>query len=152
MIQEFKSFIARGNVIDMAVGVIIGGAFGKIVSSLTEDLIMPPIGMVLGKVDFASLFVQLAGEPASSLDAARQAGVPILAYGNFVNQIINFLIIAFCVFLLVKAVSRLMPKKEEEAPAGPAMRDCPECCSSIPAKARRCSHCTAVVEPTESAA
>lgn len=152
MIQEFKSFIARGNVIDMAVGVIIGGAFGKIVSSLTEDLIMPPIGMLLGKVDFSSLFIQLAGDPATSLDAARKAGVPILAYGNFVNQILNFLIIAFCVFLLVKAVNRMMVKEEAPAPAGPEMRDCPECCSPIPAKARRCPQCTATVEPTESAA
>lgn len=152
MIQEFKEFIARGNVIDLAVGVIIGGAFGKIVSSLTEDLIMPPIGLVLGKVDFNSLFVSLNGQAYESLAKAREAGAPVLAFGSFFNQVVSFLIIAFCVFLLVKAVNKLNREKED-APAAPApaTRECPECLSTVALKARRCPHCTSSLEPVAAA-
>ena len=147
MLGEFKEFIARGNVIDLAVGVIIGGAFGKIVTSLTEDLIMPPLGLVLGKVDFNSLFVSLNGEYYPTLAKAREAGAPVLALGSFLNQCVNFVLIAFCVFLLVKAVNRF--KRQRQAPPVPAptTRECPECLSAIPQMARRCAHCTAAVEP-----
>ncbi|MDO5295646.1 MAG: large conductance mechanosensitive channel protein MscL [bacterium] len=161
-ISEFKQFIARGNVVDMAVGVIIGGAFGKIVTSLTEDVIMPPIGMLLGKVNFSSLFVPLINDPSKMADAAEYAGktldlmnmpmdkvkamgIPVIAYGNFLQMVLDFLIIAFCVFLLIKAVNKLMPKpKEEPAPAAPAVKVCPECLSEIPAEAKRCKFCTSV--------
>lgn len=148
MLNEFKEFIARGNVIDLAVGVIIGGAFGKIVTSLTEDILLPPVGMALGKIDFSSLFLSLNGQTYPSVEVARTAGAPVVAWGLFLNNLVNFLIVAFCIFLLVKAINRLHRKKEgaPETPA-PAMRECPDCLSSVPVKARRCSHCTSALEP-----
>ena len=125
MLKEFKTFVAQGNVMDLAVGVIIGAAFGKIVSSLVEDVIMPPIGMLLGKVDFSNLFVQLGGDAVKSVAEAKKAGVPIIAYGNFLNQVVSFLIVGFVVFLMVRQVNRL--KKEELAapppPAEPAAEE-----------------------------
>src|SRR5205085_9509464 len=138
MLKEFKEFIARGNVLDLAVAVVIGAAFGKIVTSFVEGVIMPPIGMLLGKVDFASLFFVLdksKGIPASLADA-KTRGVPVIAYGAFLNDVVNFLIIAFVIFLIVKAVNR---KKKED----PAVKDCPHCLTSIPAAATRCSGCCA---------
>lgn len=148
MFQEFKEFIARGNVVDMAVGVIIGAAFGRIVTSMTEDLLMPPLGLVLGKVDFSSLFLSLNGQTYPSLEAAKAAGAPVIAWGFFLNQVVSFLIVAFCVFLLVKAVNRMHRKKEQAPdPSVPSTRECPECLSTIPIMARRCSQCTSVVEP-----
>ncbi|MCB2047245.1 MAG: large conductance mechanosensitive channel protein MscL [Novosphingobium sp.] len=124
MLGEFKEFIAKGNVLDLAVAVIIGAAFGKIVSSLTDDLIMPIMGSVVGDVDFSNLYVVLSGnvEPGTSLAAARAAGANVLAWGNFISVVINFLILAFVIFLLVKQANRIMPKKEE-APAGPSEVD-----------------------------
>ena len=119
MVKEFKEFAMKGNVVDMAVGVIIGAAFGKIVTSLVEDILMPPLGMVLGKVDFASLFLQLSGTPVTSLVEAKKAGVPVIAYGNFLNQIINFVIVAFAIFLVVKQVNRF--RREEPAPPAPEL-------------------------------
>jgi large conductance mechanosensitive channel len=135
MIKAFRDFIARGNVIDLAVGVIIGAAFGKITSSLVSDVIMPPIGLVLGKVDFSSLFVDLSGKEYPSLKAAKDAGAPTINYGVFVNAVIDFLIVAFVVFLLVQSVQKLMPK-------APSTKDCPRCIQAIPVKATRCPHCT----------
>lgn len=140
MLKEFKEFAVRGNVIDMAVGVIIGGAFGKIVSSMVSDVLMPPIGLLMGKVDFTSLFVSLNGEPYPSLAAAKEAGAPTLNYGVFLQHSFDFIILAFVVFMLVRQVSRL------KGPAPEATtRDCPLCFSTIPKKATRCSHCTAEV-------
>ena len=143
MLKEFREFIARGNVIDLAVAVVIGAAFGKIVTSLVEGLIMPPIGLILGGVDFASLFYVLdasKGVPASLADA-KAKGVPVLAYGQFLNDIINFLIIAFVIFLVVKAYNRL--KSRQATDDGPTTKDCPFCLSTIPLKATRCRDCTA---------
>ena len=137
MLKEFKEFIARGNVIDLAVAVIIGVAFGKIVTSLVEGIIMPPIGLLLGKIDFASLFVVLdssKGVPVSLADA-KTKGVPVVAYGQFINDIINFVIIAFVIFLVVKFVNKVRRKDV-------SMQDCPECLTSIPLAARRCAACT----------
>jgi large conductance mechanosensitive channel len=144
MLKEFKEFAMRGNVLDMAVGIIIGAAFGKIVSSLVEDVLMPPIGLLLGKVDFSSLFINLSGQSYPSLEAAKAAGAATLNYGIFINAIINFLIVAFAIFLLIKQVNRLTAKKEE-APAAPSTKDCPRCLSQIPIKASRCAHCTSDV-------
>ena len=143
MLKEFKEFIARGNVIDLAVAVVIGAAFGKIVTSLVEGLVMPPIGLVLGKVDFASLFYVLdtsKGVPRS-LAEAKTMGVPVVAYGQFINDIINFLIVAFVIFLVVKAYNRL--KSKQAADEAPTTKDCPYCLSTIPLKATRCKDCTA---------
>jgi len=141
--KEFRDFIARGNVIDLAVGVIIGAAFGKIVTTLVEGVIMPPIGLALGRVDFSSLFYVLdasKGIPASLADA-KTKGIPVIAYGQFVNDIISFLIVALAVFLLVKQVNRL--KREEPAPAAaPVTMECPYCATTIPVKAKRCPNCT----------
>ncbi len=139
MLKEFKEFIARGNVIDLAIAVVIGVAFGKIITSLVDGIIMPPIGLLLGKVDFASLFVVLdhtKGTPASLADA-KAKGIPVIAYGAFINDVVYFLIIAFVIFLLVKIVNRI--KKKEEA----ATRDCPHCLTAIPLAATRCSGCCA---------
>lgn len=139
MLKEFREFIARGNVIDLAVAVIIGAAFGKIVTSLVDGILMPPIGLLLGKVDFSSLFFDLSGQRPASLAEAKTKGLPVIAYGSFLNDVISFLIIAFVVFLIVKAVNRLKSKQETEE--GPTTKDCPHCLSSIPLKATRCSQC-----------
>jgi len=145
MLKEFKEFAMRGNVVDMAVGIIIGAAFGAIVGSFVADVIMPPIGMLLGNVDFANLFLVLkegsAAGPYASLDAAKEAGAVAVSYGVFINTVINFLIVGFAIFLFVKSVNK-MKKKEEAPPPEPTTKDCPECLSSIPIKARRCAHCT----------
>ncbi len=141
MLKEFKNFAMRGNVLDMAVGIIIGAAFGKIVTSFVEDVMMPPLGRLLGHVDFSNLFLSLTEASYQTLAAAKAAGAPTLNYGMFLNTIINFLIVAFAVFLLVRQVNRWATKP---APAAePTTRDCPQCLMAIPVKARRCGHCTA---------
>ena len=137
MLKEFKEFIARGNVIDLAVAVVIGAAFGRIVTSLVEGVIMPPIGLALGKADFSNLFIDISGQNPISLADAQLKGLPVIAYGRFLNDIISFLIIAFVVFLVVKAVNRL----RAEPPAPPNTKDCPRCLTAIPLGATRCSAC-----------
>jgi len=139
MFKEFKEFAMRGNVIDMAVGIVIGGAFGKIVSSLVGDLIMPVVGKITGNVDFANLFVNLSGGEFASLKAAKEAGVATVNYGIFVNTIIDFIIVAFAIFMVVRLMNRL---KKQPAPADPTTKECPHCLSSVPIKATRCAHCT----------
>jgi large conductance mechanosensitive channel len=142
MLKEFKEFAMRGNVIDMAVGIIIGAAFGRIVSSVVTDIIMPPIGLVLGHVDFSNLFINLSGTHYDSLVDARKAGAAVIGYGAFLNTIIDFLIVAFVVFLLVKQVNRMV--KPTPAPAALPTKECPYCVSGgIALKATRCPHCTA---------
>ena len=141
MLREFKEFVARGNVIDLAVAVIIGAAFGKIVTSLVDGVIMPPIGMLLGNVDFANLFIDLSGRAPASLKAAKDGGLPVIAYGQFLNDVISFLIIAFVVFLLVKAINRL----RAEPPPPPNTKDCPFCLTAIPLGASRCAACCSEV-------
>ena len=142
MLKEFKDFAMKGNVLDMAIGVIIGGAFGKIISSLVSDVLMPPIGMLMGKVDFSSLFINLSGTPQPSLAAAKAAGSPTINYGVFLQATFDFIIIAFVIFLLVKQVNRL---KKPEPTAAPTTKDCPHCLSAIPIKATKCAHCTSTV-------
>jgi len=139
MWKEFKEFIARGNVIDLAVAVIIGAAFGKIVTSLVEGVIMPPIGLALGKVDFSSLFIDLSGQRPASLADAKAKGLPVVAYGLLINDIITFLIIALVVFLIVRAVNRL----RAAPPPPPNTKDCPRCLTAIPLGATRCAACCA---------
>jgi len=139
MLKEFKAFIMRGNVVDLAIGVIIGGAFGAIVSSLVKDIIMPPIGLLLGKVDFAKLYVALDGKTYESLAKAQELGAPTLNYGQFINTIINFLIIGFVIFLIVKAINKM--QKPAAAPA-PTTKNCVFCATEIPLAAKRCPHCT----------
>jgi large conductance mechanosensitive channel len=141
MWKDLKAFILRGNVLDLAVGIIIGAAFGKIVTSLVSDVIMPPIGLLLGKVDFSSLYINLSGQPYDSLAAAKAAGAATINYGSFINMVLDFLIVAVVVFFLVRGVSRLMPKPKE-APPAPSTKDCPFCLSAVPLKATRCPHCT----------
>jgi large conductance mechanosensitive channel len=141
MLKDFKEFIARGNAFDLAVGVIIGGAFGGIVTSLVNDVIMPPVGALLGGIDFSNFFLNLKGGEYASLAAAKAAGVPTIAYGAFLNTVINFLIVAFVIFMLVRGVNQL--KKQPPAPeAVPTTKECPLCLSTIPIKATRCAHCT----------
>jgi large conductance mechanosensitive channel len=146
MFKEFREFAMRGNVVDMAVGIIIGAAFGKIVDSMVADVIMPPIGLLLGSVDFTNLYIVLK-EGATTLAAgaplaeAKKAGAVTLNYGQFINFIISFVIVAFSVFLLIRAMNRLK-RKEEATPAAPTTKDCPFCTSAIPLKATRCPHCT----------
>ena len=139
MLKEFKDFAMKGNVLDMAFGVIIGGAFGKIVSSLVSDVLMPPIGLLMGKVDFSGLFLNLSGTPQPSLTAAKAAGAPTINYGVFLQATFDFVIIAFVIFILVKQVNRL---KRPEPTAAPTTKDCPLCLSTIPLKATKCAHCT----------
>ena len=145
MLKEFKEFTLRGNVVDMAVGIIVGAAFGTIVKSLVDDVIMPPIGLLLGGVDFANLFALLkAGSPPGpyvSLADAQAAGAVTINYGVFINAIISFLIVAFVMFLLIRGINR-MQKEEETPPAEPTTKECPYCLSIIPIKASRCAHCT----------
>ncbi len=142
MFQEFKKFAARGSVIDLAIGLIIGSAFGSIVNSFVNDILMPPIGLLLGKVDFSNLFITLQpGAYYTSLSEAQEAGAATLNYGLFINQVINFLIITFSVFLIVRAVNRLKAK-EAEGTAEPSTKSCPFCLSDIPIKASRCPFCT----------
>jgi large conductance mechanosensitive channel len=141
MLKEFKEFAMRGNVIDMAVGIIIGGAFGKIVSSLVGDLLMPPLGLVLGKVSFSDLFVNLGPGEFASLADAQAAGAPTINYGMFISHTVDFVIIAFAIFLVIKQINRLSRKKEEPA-AEPTTKSCPHCFSTIPIQAVRCGHCT----------
>jgi large conductance mechanosensitive channel len=143
--DEFKAFAMRGNVLDLAVGIIMGVAFGSIVNSLVKDIIMPPIGVLLGDVDFSSLYINLSGKDYDSLKAAQDAGAATINYGLFINTVINFIIVALAVFILVKQVNRFMPKPEEK-PAPPATKECPYCASSISAKATRCPNCTSQLE------
>ncbi|NPU90629.1 MAG: large-conductance mechanosensitive channel protein MscL [Gammaproteobacteria bacterium] len=142
MVKEFKQFAMRGNVVDMAVGIIIGGAFGTIVKSLVSDVIMPPIGLVLGGVDFSDLFITLkegaTAGPYATLAAAQSAGAVTLSYGLFINSVVSFLIVAFAVFLLISGINKL----QRTQPAAPNTKDCPFCYSSISLKATRCPHCT----------
>jgi len=139
MLKEFREFIARGNMIDLAIGIVIGAAFGKIITSLVNDVIMPPIGLLLGKVDFSNLFINLSGTAYASLDEAKKAGAATLNYGVFLNTVIEFLIIAFVIFLLVKQINRL---KRPAPAAAPTTKECPFCFTEIPIKATRCPHCT----------
>jgi large conductance mechanosensitive channel len=140
MWKEFRDFAMRGNVIDLAIGVIIGAAFGKIVTSLVNDVLMPPLGLLLGKVDFSNLFINMSSKHYDSLTDAKAAGAATLNYGIFINNILDFLLVAFAVFLLVKQVNRFMPKPAEPAPAD--AKECEYCKSSIPKAATRCPHCT----------
>jgi len=143
MFQEFKKFIMRGNVFDLAVGIIIGGAFGKIVTSFVNDILMPPIGALLGKVDFTNLFINLSGEKYASLAAAQEAGAATINYGMFLNTILDFVIVALVIFLLIRQVNKL---KKEAPAAAPVTKVCPYCKTDIPLAATRCPHCTSQLE------
>lgn len=152
MLKEFREFAVRGNVVDMAVGIIIGGAFGTIVKSLVADVIMPPIGLLLGNVDFSNLFIVLkegakAAGPYATMAAAGEAGAVTLNYGAFINTVISFLIVAFSVFLLIRSINKLK-RKQEEPPKEPTTKDCPHCFTTIPIKAVRCPHCTTQLQTT----
>jgi large conductance mechanosensitive channel len=148
MLREFREFAMRGNVLDMAVGIIIGGAFGKIVSSLVNDVIMPLVGMLLGKVDFSNLFISLSGESYATLADAKAAGAATINYGVFISTVIDFIIIAFAIFVMVKWINQLKAaaeatkNKPEAEPEAPTTKECPYCLSVIPIKATRCGHCT----------
>jgi large conductance mechanosensitive channel len=141
--NEFRKFIDRGNVLDLAIGVVVGGAFGKIVTSFVDDILMPPIGLIIGKVDFSNLFINLSSTPYSSVEEAKKAGAATINYGLFLTNVINFLIIAFVIFLIVKQVNKYIPKKHEK-PA--TSKECPICITSIPLQAKRCPACTSYLE------
>lgn len=138
-ISEFKAFAIKGNMIDLAIGVIIGSAFGKIVDSLVKDIIMPPIGMMLGGVDFKQLFINLGSQPFDTLEAAEKAGAPLIKYGAFINVMVDFTILALVIFIFISQINKL---KKTPQPADPTTKDCPYCLSTIPLKATRCSQCT----------
>jgi len=140
MLKEFRDFAVRGNVLELAIAVVIGTAFGLIITSLVNDIIMPPIGMLTGGIDFKDLFIPLRPTELTSLDAVKTAGVPVIAYGQFINHVIKFLIVAFCIFLIVKQVNRL------QKPAPVVTKECPFCFSAIPIKAIRCPNCTSVID------
>jgi large conductance mechanosensitive channel len=144
MLKEFKEFVMRGNVVDLAVAVIIGGAFGKIIDSLVNDVIMPPIGVLLGGVDFSNLFINLSGTPYNALADAQAAGAATINYGLFINSVVNFLIIALAIFFLLKFITNL---KKPAPAAAPTTRECPYCLSNIPLKATRCPNCTSELPP-----
>ncbi len=141
MFKEFKEFAVKGNVLDLAIGVIMGAAFGKIVSSFVSDILMPPLGVVIGKVDFSNLYFNLSGGSFASLAEAKKAGAATVNYGIFINQVIDFSITAFAIFMMVKGINR-MKKDEPVAEAGPSKKDCPQCFSSISTAAKRCPFCT----------
>jgi large conductance mechanosensitive channel len=138
MLKEFKEFAMRGNVLDMAIGIIIGAAFGKIVSSFVSDILMPPIGLVLGRVNFADLFINLSDKPVATLAEAKAAGAATINYGVFLNTVIDFVIVAFVIFLLIRQINRL----KRETPPVPTTRECPQCAMMIPIRAKRCPQCT----------
>ena len=144
MIKEFKEFAMKGNVLDMAIGIIIGAAFGKIVTSFVSDILMPPLGKLLGNVDFSGLFINLSGQDYPTIAAAKEAGAATLNYGIFINTIIDFILVAFAVFLLVRQVNKM---KRQPPPADPTSKSCPFCISSIPIKASRCPNCTSELKP-----
>jgi large conductance mechanosensitive channel len=146
MLKEFKAFIAKGNVLDLAVAVIIGGAFGAIVTSAVNDVIMPPIGLILGKVDFKELFLALDGKTYATLADAKKAAAPVIAYGTFLNTVVNFLIVAFFVFLVVQWANK-MKKPAPVVEVAPTTKECPFCASTIPIKAVRCPLCTSELKP-----
>ena len=139
MLKEFRDFALRGNVLELALAVVLGAAFGRIVTSLVDDILMPPLGLLFGGMDFRELFLDLSGRAYPTLAAAQAAGAPVIRYGLFLNALVAFAIVAFALFLLVRQVSRLLPKPA----AAPATRDCPHCLSAVPLKATRCAHCTA---------
>ena len=143
MFSEFKKFVMRGNVMDLAIGVIIGAAFGKIVASLVSDILMPVVGLALGKLDFSNLFVSLNGNTYATLEEAKKAAAPTLNYGLFLNVVIEFLIVAFVIFIIVKQVNRF--QRPAPAAAAPATKDCPQCCTAIPLAAKRCPACTSTL-------
>ena len=146
MWKEFKAFVMRGNVLDLAVAVIIGAAFGKIITSLVGDVLMPPIGRVLGKVDFSGLYINLSGTEYPSLAAAKAAGAATINYGLFLNAFIDFLIVAFVLFLVIRMANRMQAALAKPAPAtAPTTKDCQQCCMVIPVKATRCGHCTSTL-------
>lgn len=142
MLEEFKKFAMRGNVVDMAVGIVIGAAFGKIVSSFVKDVLMPPIGKLMGGVDFSNLFVNLGEGSYATLAAAQEAGAATLNYGLFINTVLDFLIVAFAIFMVIKAMNKM---KTEEPPAPPNTKSCPECLSDVPIEAKRCKFCTSQI-------
>lgn len=146
VLKEFREFAMRGNVLDMAIGIIIGTAFGKIITSLVNDILMPPIGVLLGKMDFASLFVSISSQHYQRLADAKAAGAATINYGLFLNTIIDFVVVAFIIFLLIRQVNRF---KKKEEPAVPVTKDCPYCLSAVPVKATRCPHCTSELKPAE---
>ncbi|MDU7067079.1 MAG: large conductance mechanosensitive channel protein MscL [Clostridium perfringens] len=148
MWKEFKEFAMKGNVIDLAIGVVIGGAFGKIVTSLVNDIIMPVVGSLVGKVDFSNLYINLSGQQFNSLQEAQAAGAATINYGLFLNNLINFLIIAFSIFIVIKQINKLknFTKKKEEVKVEATEKACPYCCTKIDIKATRCPHCTSVLE------
>lgn len=141
MLKAFNAFIMRGNVLDLGVAVIIGASFGKIITSLVNDIVMPPIGLILGKVDFNNLYLNLSGTPYPSLAEAQAAGAATLNYGSFINTVVDFLIVAPVMFLIIRAYQRALATKSGE-PAAPATKECPYCLSAIPLKATKCAHCT----------
>jgi large conductance mechanosensitive channel len=143
MLKEFKEFAMRGNVLDMAIGIIIGAAFGKIISSLVGDVLMPPIGRLMGNLDFSNLFIALNGQAYDSLKAAKDAGAPTINYGLFLNTVVDFFIVAFAIFILVRQINRL---KKEAPPAAPSTKECPYCFTQIALKATRCAACTSEVK------
>jgi large conductance mechanosensitive channel len=143
MLEEFKKFALRGNVVDMAVGIVIGVAFGKIVSSFVKDVLMPPIGKLMGGVDFSNLFVNLGEGTYATLAAAQEAGAATLNYGVFINTVLDFLIVAFAIFMVINAMNKM---KTEEPPKAPNTKSCPQCLSDIPLAAKRCKFCTSAVE------
>lgn len=144
MLKEFKAFVMRGNVLDLAVAVILGLAFGKIVTSFTNDVLMPPLGLALGRMDMSNLFINLSGTPYATLAEAKAAGAATINYGLFLNSVVDFLIVAFVIFLIIRQVNRLKGPAEPEAPR---TRECPECLSMVPALAHRCAACTSVLPP-----
>lgn len=145
MLKEFKEFAAKGNVLDLAVGLIMGVAFGKIVASFVADVLMPPVGLLLGRVDFSNLYINLSGKPAATLAEAKAAGLATINYGVFVSTVVDFLVVAFVVFLLVRQVNRMKSKAAPAPDAAPAAAECPFCLNTVPVRASRCGHCTSAL-------